>query len=297
MTENLIVERLRPECISCVIKQQLEKCPKDAPEDIRREYMQKVLKVLAEAPKTASAPVVVREINRIQKEMFGFSQDFGEKKRYYNQVMLEKEAAIETRLEQSTDSLKLAIQYAMTGNYIDFGTVNNVDEGQLEQMLEASPQNPIAEKEYAALQQELANAEQVLFITDNCGEIVLDKLLIKQIRKRYPQAEITVMVRGGEVLNDATGMDAEHVGLAELATIIDNGNDIAGTCLEALSEEALTALDKADVILAKGQANFETLRKCGRNIYYIFMCKCDLFARGFGVERFTGMLVNDKNCV
>lgn len=293
----MIVERLRPECISCVIKQQLEQSPMDAPEDIRREYMQKVLKVLAEAPKTASAPVVVREINRIQKEMFGFTREFGEKKRYYNQVMLEKEADIQERLEQSTDSLKLAIQYAMTGNYIDFGTVNNVDEGQLEQMLEASPQNQIDAKEYAALQQDLSNAKKVLFITDNCGEIVLDKLLIKQIKKQYPQIDMTVMVRGGEVLNDATRIDAEHVGLTGIATIIDNGNDIAGTCLEALSEEALTALDNADVILAKGQANFETLRKCGRNIYYIFMCKCDLFARGFQVERFTGMLVNDKNCV
>lgn len=293
----MTVERLRPECISCVIKQQLERSPKDAPEDIRREYMQKVLKVLAEAPKTASAPVVVREINRIQKEMFGFTRDFGEKKRYYNQVMLEKEAGIQERLDQSTDSLKLAIQYAMTGNYIDFGTVNNVDEGKLEQMLDAAPDNPIDEQEYVALQKDLSNAKSVLFITDNCGEIVLDKLLIKQIKKLYPRAEITVMVRGGEVLNDATRIDAEHVGLAELAEIIDNGNDIAGTCLEALSGEALTALDNADVILAKGQANFETLRKCGRNIYYIFMCKCDLFARGFQVERFTGMLVNDKNCV
>lgn len=291
------VERLRPECISCVIKQQLEQSPKDAPEDIRREYMQKVLKVLAEAPKTASAPVVVREINRIQKEMFGFTREFGEKKRYYNQVMLEKEADIQERLNQSTDALKLAIQYAMTGNYIDFGTVNNVDEGKLEQMLEASPQNQIDAKEYAALQLDLSNAKKVLFITDNCGEIVLDKLLIKQIKKQYPRIDMTVMVRGGEVLNDATRIDAEHVGLTGIATIIDNGNDIAGTCLEALSEEALTALDNADVILAKGQANFETLRKCGRNIYYIFMCKCDLFARGFQVERFTGILVNDKNCV
>lgn len=297
MTENLIVERLRPECISCVIKQQLEKCPEDAPEDIRRDYMQRVLKVLAEAPKTASAPVVVREINRIQMEMFGFTQDFREKKRHYNQVMLEKEADIWERLEQSTDALKFAIQYAMTGNYIDFGTVNNVDEGQLAQMLDAAGENPIDAQEYAALQQDLSKAEKVLFITDNCGEIVLDKLLIRQIKKKYPQVDITVMVRGGEVLNDATRMDAECVGLAELVNVIDNGNDIAGTCLEALSEEAFNALNNADVILAKGQANFETLRKCGRNIYYIFMCKCDLFARGFQVERFTGILVNDKNCV
>lgn len=292
-----MIERLRPECISCVIKQQLEKCPTDASEEIRRAYMQKVLKVLAEAPKTTSAPVVVREINRIQREMFGFAQNFGEKKRYYNQVMLEKEADIQKRLEQSTDALKLAIQYAMTGNYIDFGTVNNVDEGQLTQMLEAAADNHIEDKEYKALQMDLSKAGRVLFITDNCGEIVLDKLLIKQIKKKYPQVDITVMVRGGEVLNDATRVDAECVGLTELANVIDNGNDIAGTCLEALSEEALTALDNADVILAKGQANFETLRKCGRNIYYIFMCKCDLFARGFQVERFTGIMVNDKNCV
>ena len=76
-----------------------------------------------------------------------------------------------------------------------------------------------------------------------------------------------------------------------------NGNDIAGTCLSRLSEEALKYLDEADLILSKGQANFETLRGCGKNIYYIFLCKCDMFANRFGVEKYTGMFLNDKDYI
>ena len=120
---------------------------------------------------------------------------------------------------------------------------------------------------------------------------------MEQIRKINPAAKFTAIVRGGDVLNDATAEDAYQVGLTDIVEVVGNGSDIAGTCLDELSCEAFCAIDEADVILAKGQANFETLRKCGRNIYYIFMCKCEMFAKEFQVPRFTGMLVNDKNCV
>lgn len=295
--EYRMVARLRPECISCVVKQQLEKCPKDASEAVRREYMQSILRVIAEAPETVSAPVLVQQINDIQKRMFGYEQDYTDIKRYFNRMLLEKEPELWERLEQAEDSFRLALQYAMTGNYIDFGAMEKVEEEQLARLLEEAGQNPVEEREYQALKHDMGCAQRVVYITDNCGEIVLDKLLIRRLQKEFPQAAVTVMVRGGAVLNDATMEDAIQVGLTEIAAVTDNGNNIAGTCLEKLSPGAQAALDEADVILAKGQANFETMRKCGRNIYYIFMCKCDLFARGFQVERFTGILVNDKNCV
>lgn len=295
--EQKKIVRLRPACISCLVKQQLDNCPEDVPEAIQREYMQRILKVVAEAPETASAPLLVWQINEIRKRMFGYEQDFTEVKRFFNQLMLEKEEELRKRLAQSEDPLKLALQYAMTGNYIDFGALERVEEEQLTSLLEQAGTNPVDEAEYQALRQELGCARRALYITDNCGEIVLDKLLIQQLRKAFPQVTVTVMVRGGAVLNDATMEDAIQVGLTDIAAVVDNGNNIAGTCLEELSPEAMAALDGADVILAKGQANFETLRKCGRNIYYLFMCKCDLFARGFQVERFTGILVHDRHCV
>ena len=128
----------------------------------------------------------------------------------------------------------------------------------------------IDEKQYDELTDDLRKAKKMVYLTDNCGEIVMDKLLIREIQKKYPDLQVTVLVRGAEVINDATMEDAVQVGLTEVAKVISNGSDIAGTWLEEISEEAKEALEEADVILSKGQGNFETLRKCGMNIYYIF---------------------------
>lgn len=274
----------------------LEKCPKSATSDQKVEYMQRVLKVLAQAPESYGAPVIVRTINQIQDEMFGMKQDYAEIKKHYNQVMMNHEEQVKRKLTQTDDSVKTGIQYAMIGNYIDFGARINVNEEQLTELLNDSDRFVIDEKQYGEFVEDLSNARKLVYLTDNCGEIVMDKLLIGEIKKKYPDLEVTVLVRGAEVLNDATMEDAIQVGLAEMAKVIPNGSDIAGTWLEEISEEAKAVLKEADVIISKGQGNFETLRKCGMNIYYIFLCKCDLFANTFNVPKLTGMLMNEKYC-
>lgn len=130
-------------------------------------------------------------------------------------------------------------------------------------------------------------------ITDNCGEIVLDKLFIEQLRKRFPELEIKIMVRGSEVLNDATLEDACYVGMDKLTEVISNGNAVAGTVYDMLPDEAKKALDTADVILAKGQGNYESLCRQGRHIFYSFLCKCELFTSRFNVPRLTGVFVEE----
>lgn len=290
------VKRLHPECISCMTKVHLDKCPKEMPEDKKVEYMQRILKVLAEAPERFGAPVIVRTINAIQDEMFGIKQDYAQIKKYYNQVMLGHEEQVKENVTQSKDSIKTGIQYAMIGNYIDFGARINVNEEQLTELLNDSDRFVIDEKQYRELTEDLEKAHRLVYLTDNCGEIVMDKILIQQIQKKYPDLEIAILVRGAEVINDATMEDAAQVGLTEIARVLPNGTDIAGTWLEELSQEAKAVLESADVIISKGQGNFETLRKCGLNIYYIFLCKCDLFANTFQVPKLTGMLINEKYC-
>lgn len=290
------VKRLHPECISCMTKVHLEKCPKEMPEDKKREYMQRVLKVLAEAPDRYGAPVIVRTINEIQNEMFGIKQDYAEIKKHYNQIMMNHEEQVKRKIEQSKDPVKTGIQYAMIGNYIDFGARINVNQEQLTELLNDNDRFVIDEKQYGELTDDLEKAQKMVYLTDNCGEIVMDKLLIREIQKIYPKLKVTVLVRGAEVINDATLEDAMQVGLTEIAEVLPNGTDIAGTWLEEISEEAKTVLEEADVIISKGQGNFETLRKCGKNIYYIFLCKCDLFANTFQVPKLTGMLINEKYC-
>ena len=287
--------RLNPGCISCLLKSRLEDFPEDTPHEKQIEYMQRVLKAISETPKSVGAPVIVRTINQIQKEMFGYNKDFTHVKSHFNNLMLEMVPFVRDKLSQSEDSLKLAIQYAMTGNYIDFGAMNNVDEEELQKLLDSSSNNHVDEQEYAALRADLEKAKKVVYLTDNCDEIVMDKLLIEEILKFNPKVEVTVIVRGFPVLNDVTMEDAIQVGLTEMVNVIGNGSEIAGTYLEEISEEAKNVIDSADVILAKGQGNFETLRMCGENIYYLFMCKCDMFAKRFKVPKYYGMLIRDKN--
>ena len=287
--------RLNPGCISCLLKSRLEDFPEDTPNEKQIEYMQRVLKAISETPKSEGAPVIVRTINRIQKEMFGYNKDFTHVKSHFNELMLEKAPFVREKVSQSQDSLKLAIQYAMTGNYIDFGAMNNVDEEQLGKLLDQASDNHVDEEEYISLKADIEKARSIVYLTDNCGEIVMDKLLIEEIQKQNPNAQITVIVRGKPILNDVTMEDAIQVGLTEIVNVIGNGSEIAGTYLEDISEEAKNVIDDADVILAKGQGNFETLRMCGKNIYYIFMCKCEMFAKRFQVPRYYGMLINDKN--
>ena len=114
------------------------------------------------------------------------------------------------------------------------------------------------------------------------------------IIKFNPSVNITAIVRGCDVLNDATMTDAKQIYLPSICNVIDNGTSFAGTCLDKISDTAKSAILDADVIIAKGQGNLETLQYCGLNVYYIFMCKCNMFAKKFNKPLYNGVLVNDK---
>ncbi len=286
--------RLNPECVSCLVKKQIERYPADISNSRKIKYMQSVLHTVAQAPETMSAPEIVDEIYKIQKRMFGADKDYTKIKKYFNNMMSELAPDISAVIKKSSEPLKAAVQYAMTGNYIDFAAMDSIDENKLRELLEASQENPIDEAAYSALKQDLMKGKRLVYLTDNCGEIVLDKLLIEAIADLNPLLDITVIVRGQPVVNDATLSDAEQTGLNKQVKVIDNGSSVAGTCMDLISEKAHLAIDSADIIIAKGQGNFETLQKCGLNVYYIFMCKCKMFANRFNVPLYSGILINDK---
>lgn len=285
--------RLDPACIRCLLDKHLGAAPESAPQKTRVEFMQRVLRLIADAPVTEGAPVLVSRIEALEKDMFGIGRDYTEEKQSFNNLMLGLEGDIRQRIEKSEDPLYTAIRFAMIGNYIDFGAMDRVDEGALLDLLADSARFTPQQAAYEDFRVDVLRARKLVYLTDNCGEIVMDKLLVQQIHKLNPQAELTVIVRGGSVLNDATIEDALAVGIDEHARVMGNGSAIAGTPLSAISAEAAAEIDAADAIVAKGQANFETLRCCGRNVYYIFLCKCELFAKRFGVPRFQGMLLRD----
>ncbi|MDY2725826.1 hypothetical protein BHF70_09150 [Anaerostipes sp. 494a] len=288
--------RLNSQCIRCLVKKQMENFDNNIAENQKVQYMQEVLKIIAQAGPSEGGPVISGRIFELQKRMFGEKVDYKPIKHRYNQMMLDMEYEISQKIENSEDPLKQALKYAMTGNYIDFGALSNVDNEKLMELLEQAGKNAVSQEEYQALREDLKRGGKLVYLTDNCGEVVLDKLLIKQLKKEYPDLDITVIVRGQEVLNDATMEDAKQIGMTDIVKVIGNGSDIAGTYEEEISQEALHMINQADVIIAKGQGNFETLWGCGRNIYYMFLCKCELFTERFGVKQFEGILVNDKQC-
>ena len=140
------------------------------------------------------------------------------------------------------------------------------------------------------LREQTGKAHALVLITDNCGEIVMDKILLRQLLRLNPDLSVTVIVRGAPVANDATLEDAEQVGLTGFGRCIGNGNATDGSVMRIMSREAREAIFNADVVIAKGQANYETLYGCACKVFYIFMCKCMLFMDRFKVPQFTGIL-------
>ena len=188
----------------------------------------------------------------------------------------------------------MAIQYAMVGNYIDFGALENVNDIELKDKLDEAVNINIDSKLLAIFKNDLVNAKRLVYFTDNCGEIVTDRLLIATLRDINPDLYISVIVRGKPVLNDATLEDAKYVHMEDVAQkVIGNGTGMPGNVIGAISQEAMDEVENADLLISKGQGNFEGLSGCGLNIYYFFLCKCEMFMRRFGVEQFTGIMTKE----
>lgn len=281
-------------CISCILSGQ-EKMIRDfADEQKKSDYLHQVLGILYEYGMQESSPQLIERINRLYEQYWGKGKDFTQIKHKYNELLLQKEAELEQQILKSEDVLKECIKYVCAANYIDFSAVENVNENTFEELLKKAAQETVCEEEYQRFRSDLKKAKKLAYLIDNCGEIVLDKVFIKCLKQDLPHLQITAVVRGTEVINDATMTDAGEVGLTELVTCIGNGNAAPGTVVCRLNEEAKKVLDEADVIIAKGQGNFESLFGEGYNPYYLFLCKCELFVRRFGLARFESVLAKEE---
>ena len=286
--------RWNSHCTQCLLKQHLTNYPDTATEEERLTYIRRLFSILTEIAPGESSPVIVNRILTLQKEMFDQFVDYTDIKKHFNQLMLEQEDWIYADISSATDPIRRALQYVMKGNYIDFGVLSDVNSEKLMELLSQAKDQTIDELIFEELMQDLTSAKNMVLLTDNCGEIVLDKLLIRTIMSQFPDLQIHVIARGGHALNDATMEDACQVGLPDLVKVIGNGTCLQGTYLPDISKEARDLLEQADVILSKGQGNFESLQYCGLNIYYLFLCKCDLFTKRFHTHLYNGILTNDR---
>ena len=286
--------RWNSQCTQCLLKKHLTNYPDTATEEERLTYIRRLFDILTNVAFGESAPIISRRILELQKDMFDQFMDYTEIKKHFNQLMMEQEGWIDADIHSAEDPIRRALQYVMKGNYIDFGVLSNVDNEKLMELLSEAKHQDMNEQIFEELIHDLASAENMVLLTDNCGEIVLDKLLIRAIMERFPHLKIQIIVRGGQALNDATMEDACQVGLTDLVPVIGNGTCYQGTYLPDISKEARDLLEHTDVILAKGQGNLESLQGCGLNIYYLFLCKCELFTKRFHTHLYDGILTNDR---
>ena len=287
--------KVSAECMHCLVKRQADNIRKYPDEEKKAEYLGKVLGIIANGAAEEPAPVLLSYIGRLHEAYFGKPFSFEELKKGYNAMLMEKEEEIRQKIGRAEDPLALALRFAQIGNFIDFGAMDSVDDAKLMEFLEQAETLPLSENTYQNVTEDMKSAKKLVFLTDNCGEIVLDKLLLETIAKVYPHLECTIIVRGEPVLNDATMEDALQVGIEACGKVIPNGTNIAGTYIPWISAEAKTEMDEADILIAKGQGNFESLHGCGLNIYYLFLCKCQWFMERFGLPQYSGVFLNEKD--
>ena len=280
-------------CNTCLLDKHLDDYPANADASAVAEYRRRVRKIVLGHPEMSS-PEKDRDILCAYEAIFGMSTDYAPIKSHFNAMLMEMEPAMLARARASTDPLRRAVQYAMTGNFIDFAVLDSVDEEKLKRLLDESDRIPIDDGVMEALRRAVHASGRLAYIADNCGELVMDRVLMQIIRDVNPEIEITAVVKGAPIVNDATREDAEQTRLREVAQhIVDTGCGIAGCPENRMSAECIAALDGANVLISKGQANYETLCGCGRDIFYIFMCKCQVFMERFHVPQFSGVICRE----
>ena len=279
--------RVNDQCAACLIDKQKHKT--DDP-----GYLAEVERIIKNRKENDTAPYLVYLFNKAYEQRFGKTDPYRDIKKKYNDFVLSMEDEVRVRIESDSNPLAASFAFAKIGNYIDFGAMNQVDSNAFLELLSSAGVTDADHQVFESFFRECRSANRFLLIADNCGEIVLDKLFLEQVKKCFPEMAFSVLVRGEEVLNDVTCEEAKYVGLDSIAEIISNGSSMAGTVYDMLPEDAKEAIDNADVILAKGQGNYETLSGQGRHIFYSLLCKCDLFTNRFGVPKLTGLFVEEK---
>lgn len=283
-----------PDCILCHMRRNVGTARALGTEAQLSEFTKGLLKLYLHVPEGVSSTWLGPETEKLYQKIYGVTGDrFAAEKEFSNRFVMARLDQIRAKVEAAIDPVYAGLQFAILGNYIDFSALyGEVSFEKLDELLTQAESMELDREVYGKFCRDLETGKKLLYLTDNAGEIGFDRICAEQIQKRYPNVQITFCVRGGPTLNDATREDAAAVGIP--FPVIDNGNLIAGTQLDILGAEAKQALQSADVVIAKGQANAETLLDSGYNIYYAFLVKCIRFEERFGKPKLTPMLVREK---
>ena len=282
------------QCFVCHMGHQVDAARALGDEETALAFSRELLQLYLEVPAGSHSSWLSPRTAKLFQKYYNVGPDrMWKEKKESNEFVLSKLEEIRAKVNAAEDPLFAAIRFSILGNYLDFSALyGEVSFDKLDEMLDKALEMPLDEACYEKLRSDLSKGRKLLYLTDNAGEIGFDRILGEVIHQQYPDLEITFCVRGAPVLNDATREDAAFMGIP--FPVIDNGTELCGTDLDLLGEEAKKAMNEADVIIAKGMGNTETLYGCGYPIYYAFLVKCPRFETVFGKPRMTPMLVREK---
>ena len=273
--------RIFLDCIPCFVRQALDSARLVTnDEQIHEKVVREVLRLAADLDMSQSPPVIGQQIHRLIRELVVNDDPYYELKQRFNRMAKRMCIELSERLKASENPLETAVRLAIAGNIIDLGVKTSIAESEIEGIINDSLTADFDSQQVEEFRNAVNQAEKILYLADNAGEIVFDRLLIEQL----PYEKITVVVKGKPVINDATLEDAEFAGLTEMTEVIDNGSDGPGTILETCSQAFRNRFEDADLIIAKGQGNYETLSEADKNIFFILKAKCPVIARDLGCE-------------
>jgi len=268
-------------CFPCFVEQAhstVQYATRD--EDKRWEVLKDTAPVLSgldmEATPSYNSTLVLHKVY----DLLGEEDPYKDAKRESNEKALQMVPSIMDRIRASQDKLEAAVRLSVAGNVIDLGIKHDAD---LEETMDAALGEGFTRFDYEAFKDRLSASSRILYLLDNAGEIVFDKILIEGLKAHGKM--VLAAVKGGPILNDATMADAEQVGLEKVVKVMDTGSNWVGVVREKCSDVFLKALDSADMVIAKGQGNYETLDQEGERFFFILKAKCPHVANALGIQK------------
>lgn len=277
------------DCFPCFLKQSLIALRYGTRDKGLQEQIVKDILIYVEQADTASPPAYTTTlIHRRIRELLG-GDPFRGIKSEYNGVALRLYPSLKRLAAESTDPFGISARLAIAGNVIDFGIFTSVD---IEGAIERALHHPLTVDDTAAMRKALEGSAEVLYLLDNAGEIVFDRILIETLQEAG--WKVTAVVKGAPVLNDCTIVDAREAGLTEVCEVIDNGSDAVGTILPMTSQAFRQRFQDTPLVISKGQGNFETVAAPDKTVFYLFQSKCEVVSRELGVSLGSMILSRSK---
>ncbi|MDH5661935.1 MAG: ARMT1-like domain-containing protein [Elusimicrobiota bacterium] len=270
------------ECIPCFFKQALEASKlSKADKATQKKVLDELSRLIPEIGLNSTPPEMGRVIYQLVSKVTGERDLFKEIKQKSNKYSLKLYSDLKAKIESSNDRLLTAVRLAIAGNVIDYGAQNNFV---IEEEIENCLRGDFAIFDYIDFKEALNETDQILYLADNAGEVVFDKVLIEEIRKLDPLGgkQFFYVVRDKPVINDALVEDARACGIDEVAEVVSSGSDAPGTILELCSQEFLKLYEQAKMIISKGQGNFEAISEEDRPIFFLLKAKCPVIAKDIG---------------